>query len=116
MKLYNPYTKVHIEYPLDFNGHEIVYHIQHETLFCDRFAEWTVVELSSGDTLYIPYGSNMCPDVYVVTMKFITKQVSKPYGIYTVPMRHFFKTSEVCYEKIYKNITNSSRYIFTHVL
>ena len=91
MRLYNPFTRVTIEYPLDFNMHELTYHIRHETLFSDRFTEWAVAVLDSGDMIYMPYGSNMCTDIYVVTVKFINKQVSKPYGIYTIPMSYFLR-------------------------
>lgn len=89
MKIYNPYTKVYLEYPLDFDMHKLTYHIHHETLFSDRWSEWAVAILESGDELYIPYGSNMCPDIYIITRKFINKEVSKPYGIYTIPMKYF---------------------------
>ena len=91
MQLYNPFTKVYIDYPLDFDSHELNYHIRRETIFNDWFTEWAVSELSSGDRLYIPCGSNMSPDIYVVTRKFIEKQVKKPYGIYTIPMDYFLK-------------------------
>ena len=37
MKLYNPYTKGTIEYPLDFNLEKLTYHIEHETFFCPYF-------------------------------------------------------------------------------
>lgn len=90
MKLYNPYTKVYIDYPLDFDAHELNYHIRHETIFNDWCTEWAVSELSSGDILYFPYGRNMCPDIYVITKKFINKEVKKPYGIYTIPMSYFY--------------------------
>ena len=99
MKIYNPYTRVHIDYPLDFDMHKLNYHIQHETLFSDRFAEWAVAMLESGDMIYLPYGQNMCPDIYIVTRKFLNKEVAKPYGIYTIPMNYFTRSES--YEKIY---------------
>lgn len=105
MKLYNPFTKVSINYPIDFDMHKLNYHIRHETIFSPYFTEWAVSELSSGDILYIPYGRNMCPDIYVITSKFIKKQVVKPYGIYTIPMSYF--TEGEYHEK--KNKTATKR-------
>ena len=95
MKLYNPFTKVTIDYPINFNLHELSYHIRRDTIFSDWFTEWAVYELSTGDRLYIPYGSNMSQDIYVITRKFINKEVQKPYGSYTIPMSYFLNKQGV---------------------
>lgn len=94
MKLYNPFTHQCIEYPLDFDLHVLNYHIQHETPFSTRFSEWAVSVLENGDYIYIPYGDNRCPDIYIVTALFIKKVIPKPHGIYTIPMSYFMEQED----------------------
>lgn len=89
MKLYNPYTRGYIEYPLNFDLEKHTYHIEHETFFCPYFTSWAVTILDTGDMIYIPCGENRSRDIYVVTRFFINKTVSFPKGVYTVPLKHF---------------------------
>lgn len=89
MRVYNPYTHGYIEYPLNFDLNVLDYHIKHETPFTDRFSEWAVSILESGDMIYIPYGANKCTNIYVVTKPYINKLLSLPHGIYTISMDYF---------------------------
>ena len=89
MKLKNPYTRGCIEYPLFFEPEKLNYFIRHETPFEDRYREWAVSVIETGDVIYIPYGDNRCKDIYVVTRFFLNGDVKFPMGIYTVPMAHF---------------------------
>ena len=45
MRLYNPYTRGYIEYPLNFSLEKLTYHIEHETFFCPYFTAWAVTAL-----------------------------------------------------------------------
>lgn len=89
MKLQNPYTRGYIEYPLYFEPEELNYHIRHETPFTDRYSEWAVSVISTGDVIYIPYGQNRCRNIYIVTRFYINKEVAFPRGIYTIPVSYF---------------------------
>lgn len=84
MRLYNPYTRIYIEYPVDFDIHILSYHIKHETPFTDKYSEWAVSILENGDTIYMPYGNNRCTDIYIVT-----RYHKLPHGIYTIPFSYF---------------------------
>ena len=92
MKLFNPYTKGCIEYPLDFDFHKQTYHIEHETFFCSYFTSWAVTILETGDMIYIPYGKNRSRDIYVVTRFYLDKTVKYPKGVYTIPLSYFTTT------------------------
>ena len=90
MKAKNPYTGEYIEYPLellDLNRYE--FRICHETPFSERFSEWAVYLLDTADMIYVPAGQNRCRNIYIVTWEFTSKQVQFPYGIYTIPLKHF---------------------------
>lgn len=97
MKLYNPYTKGSINYPLDLSPDNIVieYYITHETFFCEWHTSWLVVNLKSGDVLYIPYGDRNRRDIYVVTPFYLNKEVQFPYGVYTLSYNEFLKVSRL---------------------
>jgi hypothetical protein len=89
MKIQNPYTRGYIDYPLSFEPEKLHYHIRHETPFTDRYSEWAVSIISTGDVIYIPYGQNRCRNIYIVTRFYINKEVAFPRGIYTIPISHF---------------------------
>ena len=89
MRLKNPYTKGYIEYPLCFEPEKLNYQIRHETPFTERYSEWAVSVISTGDMIYIPCGQNRCRDIYVVTKFYLDKTVTFPRGIYTIPMSYF---------------------------
>lgn len=97
MKLYNPYTKGSIDYPLDLSPNNIVleYHITHETFFCEWHTSWLVANLKSGDVLYIPYGDRNRRDIYVVTPFYLNKEVQRPYGVYTLRYSEFLQVSKL---------------------
>lgn len=96
MKLYNPYTRGYIDYPLVFEPHKYAYEIRHETPFSDRFSEWYVAVNDDGDYIYIPSGSNRCRYIYIVTRFYINKTVTRPYGIYTIPFSYFTEEGYCC--------------------
>ena len=89
MRLQNPYTRGYIEYPLSFDPEKLHIIIQHETPFSDRFSEWAVSYMHTGDVIYIPCGQNRCRNIYVVTKFYMDKTVTFPRGIYTIPMSYF---------------------------
>lgn len=89
MKLQNPYTRGYIEYPLYFEPEKLNYQIHHETPFTERYSEWAVSEIETGDVIYIPCGQNRCRNIYIVTKFFLNKTVSFPNGIYTIPLSYF---------------------------
>ena len=91
MRLTNPYTGEQVEYPLDLDLHVLNYHIRHETPFEDRYREWAVSVLDNGDTVYIPYGSNRCTNIYIVSRLYINKLVQLPDGIYTLSVNYCFR-------------------------
>ena len=93
MRLQNPYTRGYIEYPLYFEPSRLNYFIRHETPFTERYSEWAVSIIETGDMIYIPYGQNRCRDIYIVTKYFRTGAVKYPQGIYTVPMSYFTNPS-----------------------
>lgn len=95
MKLYNPYTKGSINYPLDLSSDNIVleYHITHETFFCEWHTSWLVANLKSGDVLYIPYGEQNRRDIYIVTPFYLNKEVQFPHGVYTLSYSKFLDSS-----------------------
>ena len=93
MKLYNPYTKKHVEYPLSLDVCVHNYRIQHETPFSDRCVEWDVNVLEDGDMLYMPCDNNMSPYIWIVTKPYLDNEVKLPHGIYTIPVERF--TSKV---------------------
>lgn len=97
MKLYNPYTKGSINYPLDLSPNNIVleYYITHETFFCEWHTSWLVANLKSGDVLYIPYGERNRRDIYVVTPFYLNKEVQRPYGVYTLRYSEFLQVSKL---------------------
>ena len=92
MKLYNPYTRGYIEYPLSFEPEKLNYLIQHETPFSNFYSEWAVSIIENGDVIYIPCGQNRCRNIYVVTRFYLNGTVKFPRGIYTVPLAHFTTT------------------------
>ena len=89
MKLYNPYTRQEIEYPVNLDLHILTYHIRHETPFTDRYSEWAVTMLDNGDMVYIPCGDNRCNNIHIVTKLYLKNIVTLPHGIYTIPMSYF---------------------------
>jgi len=89
MKLQNPYTRGYIEYPLYFEPEKLNYQIHHETPFTERYSEWAVSVIETGDVIYIPYGQNRCRNIYVVTKFFLNGTVTYPQGIYTIPVSYF---------------------------
>ena len=89
MRLQNPYTKKYIEYPLEFEPEKLNYQIRHETPFTECFSEWAVSIIATGDMIYIPCGQNRSRHIYVVTRLYRRKQVTFPYGIYTIPLDYF---------------------------
>lgn len=89
MRLYNPYTRKYIEYPLYFNPETLNYHIEHETPFSSFYAEWAVSVIENGDMIYIPYGKNCNRNIYIVTRWYLDKTVTFPKGIYTIPLNYF---------------------------
>lgn len=89
MKMLNPYTKVELEYHIDFNLVRRSYTIKHDTPFSQFHASWMVVILMTGDMVYIPCEQNLSRDIYVVTKYYRAKQCSYPHGIYTIPLNHF---------------------------
>lgn len=89
MRLFNPYTKGYIEYPINFDLEKLTYHIEHETFFCRYFTSWAVTVLETGDVVYIPCGENRSRDIYVVTHFYLEKVVSYPKGVYTIPLSYF---------------------------
>lgn len=97
MILYNPYTHSHIDYPLDLSSNNIVlnYHIQHETFFCPWHTTWMVLNLYSGDVVYLPYGEKNRRDIYVVTPFYLNHEVAFPYGVYTLRYSEFLRCSEI---------------------
>lgn len=92
MRVFNPYTKGYIEYPLDFALYDHTYHIEHETFFCPYFTSWAVTTLDSGDVIYVPCGQNRSRNIYVVTRFYLDKTVTFPRGVYTIPL-YYFTTS-----------------------
>lgn len=95
MKLQNPYTRGYIEYPLYFEPEKLNYHIRHETPFSERYSEWAVSIIETGDVIYLPYGDNRCKNIYVVTKFFMDKTVTYPMGIYTVPVSNFMAPENI---------------------
>ena len=89
MQLQNPYTRGYIEYPLYFEPEKLNYQIRHETPFSERYSEWAVSIIETGDVIYIPCGQNRCRDIYIVTHFYTRKQVTYPHGIYTIPISYF---------------------------
>lgn len=89
MKLFNPYTKGYIEYPLNFDFYNRTYHIEHETFFCPYFTSWAVTILETGDVIYVPCGENRSRNIYVVTRFYLDKTVTFPKGVYTIPLNYF---------------------------
>lgn len=89
MKLYNPYTRGYIEYPLYFEPEKLNYFIRHETPFSEFYSEWAVSIIDTGDMIYIPCGQNRNHNIYVVTKFYLDGVVKFPRGIYTVPMSSF---------------------------
>ena len=89
MQLKNPYTRGCVEYPLYFEPEKLNYFIRHETPFTDRYSEWAVSIIESGDMIYMPYGSNRCRNIYIVTKFFLDGTAKFPYGIYTIPLNYF---------------------------
>ena len=89
MQVYNPYTRQYIDYPIDLDLWSLTYHIRHETPFIDRYSEWSVTVLNSGDEIYIPSGSNPCNNIYIVTKFYLKKLITLPHGIYTIPIGYF---------------------------
>jgi hypothetical protein len=89
MKLYNPFTRGYIEYPLIFKPEKLSYHIQHETPFTHYNSEWAVSLMESGDMIYIPCGQNRNQNIYIVTRFYLDGTVKYPRGIYSIPMSHF---------------------------
>ena len=89
MKLKNPYTGGYIEYPLYFEPEKLNYQIRHDTPFTERYSEWAVSIIATGDMIYIPCGENRCRNIYIVTKFYLDKVVSFPRGIYTIPMSYF---------------------------
>lgn len=92
MQLYNPYTRGYIEYPLYFEPEKLSYQIRHETPFTERFSEWAVSIIETGDVIYIPCGQNRCRNIYIVTRFYLDKTVTYPRGIYTIPISYFTNT------------------------
>jgi hypothetical protein len=89
MRLYNPYTRGYIEYPLYFEPEKLSYFIRHETPFSEFYSEWAVSIIETGDMIYIPCGQNRSRNIYVVTKFYRNKTVEFPRGIYTIPISHF---------------------------
>ena len=89
MQLQNPYTRGYIEYPLYFEPERMNYHIRHETPFTERYSEWAVSIIETGDMIYLPYGNNRCKNIYIVTQAYLAKRVQFPYGIYIIPLNYF---------------------------
>lgn len=89
MRMQNPYTRGYVEYPISFCPEKLSYQIRHETPFTERYSEWAVSVIDSGDVIYIPCGSNRCRDIYVVTRFYLNKELQFPNGIYKIPMSHF---------------------------
>lgn len=89
MRLQNPFTKGYIEYPLYFEPEKYTYQIRHETPFSNRYSEWAVSIIETGDMIYIPCGENRSRNIYIVTKFYLDKIVSFPRGIYTVPISYF---------------------------
>lgn len=94
MRLQNPYTRGYIEYPLYFEPEKLNYQIYHETPFTERYSEWAVSIIETGDMIYIPTGQNRCRNIYVVTKFYLQGVVKFPQGIYTVPMSYFTTPKE----------------------
>lgn len=97
MKLFNPYTKGYIEYPLDFDFNQQTYHIEHETFFCPYFTSWAVTQLKSGDVIYVPCKQNRSRNIYVVTRFYLDKTVAFPKGVYTIPLNYFINKEKEYY-------------------
>lgn len=97
MLMHNPYTNGYVDYPLDLSRRNVVldYYITHETFFCPTYSTWSVIHLYSGDIVYLPYGDRNRRDIYVVTYYYRTKQVSFPYGVYTIKYSAFMQESEL---------------------
>lgn len=89
MKLQNPYTKGYIEYPLYFEPNRLSFQVRHETPFTERFSEWQVALIETGDMIYIPCGQNRCRNIYIVTKYYRAKMMTFPHGIYTLPLYYF---------------------------
>ena len=94
MQLQNPYTRGYIDYPLYFEPEKLTYHIRHETPFSERYSEWAVSIIETGDVIYLPYGNNRCKNIYIVTRDYVDKRVQFPYGIYIIPMSYFTTPQE----------------------
>ena len=94
MQLQNPYTRGYIEYPLYFEPEKLNYYIRHETPFSERYSEWAVSVIDTGDMIYIPYGENRCKNIYIVTKFYLNKEVAFPRGIYTMPFSYFTTLSD----------------------
>ena len=97
MQLLNPYTHGVIDYPIDLSNNNIIidYYIAHDTPFCNWYSEWLVVQLYSGDMIYIPYGYKNNRNVYVVTALYLQKELKKPYGIYTTNIINIAKMHNI---------------------
>ena len=93
MRLYNPYTKGYIEYPISFAPEEYNYFICHETPFSNFNSEWAVSIMENGDKIYIPCGENRSRNIYVVTKFYLDGVVKYPKGIYTIPKSYFVTTN-----------------------
>ena len=94
MKLYNPYTKRYIEYPLSFTPEKYNYFIRHETPFSNFYSEWAVSIIETGDMIYMPYGENRNRNIYIVTRFYLDGVVTYPRGIYTIPKSYFITGGE----------------------
>ena len=110
MKLYNPYTKGSIDYPLDLSSNNIVleYHITHETFFCAWRTSWLVLNLESGDVIYIPYGEQNRRDIYIVTPFYLNKEVQFPHGVYTLSYSKFLDSSSINIPESVDNDNNNN--------
>ena len=118
MKLKNPYTGGYIEYPLYFEPQKLHYQVYHETPFTERYSEWAVSIIETGDIIYIPCGQNRCTDIFIVTKLFMDKVVKRPLGIYTIPMSYFLTPQNCCeyfiegeYEEDYEQYIDEEDYI-----
>lgn len=89
MKVQNIYTGEYIMLPIQFEPERMHYHIRHETPFSDRWSEWAVFIINTGDMIYLPYGSNKCEHLYIVTAAYRLGMVEHPYGIYKIPIHNF---------------------------
>ena len=95
MQVQNPYTRGYLEYPLYFEPEKMHYYIRHETPFTERYSEWAVYIIETGDMIYLPYGQNRCRNIYIVTRFYINKEVAFPHGIYTIPISYFTNSKTI---------------------